>query len=100
MIAQNQSCHRFNHRNGPRQNARIMSPTGGKLTGFAGYGDSLLRAKNRRRRLERHPETNALAIADSTLNPSGEICPSAHPAVSDFEGVVVFRAGELAAGKT
>ena len=99
MITQNQGGHRFNHRNGPRQHTRIVSSAGGEFSGFAGYCNGLLRSKNRRGRFESHPEKNVLAIADPTLNPSGEICPGAHFAVSNFKGVVVFRAGELTAGK-
>src|ERR1700719_3528796 len=99
MITQHKCRHRFYHRNSPGQYARIVSSARGEFGGFAGYGDGLLRPKNRRSRFESHPKKDILTVADPTLNPSRKIRPGPHFAVSHFEDVVVFSAGELTPGK-
>src|ERR1700757_2422174 len=99
MITEDKSGHRFNHWNGPWQNARIVSSACGEFSGFAGNGHGLLSPGDSRSRFERHPKKDVLAIADSALNTSGEIRPGAHFAFSHFEGVVVFRTGDLTSGK-
>src|ERR1700720_3895531 len=77
MITQDKGRHRFNHWNGPRQDARVVSPAGGEFSGFAGDRDCLLRPEDSRGRFEGHPKKDVLTIADSSLNPSGKIRPGA-----------------------
>src|SRR5580692_1891210 len=100
MITQDKGHHRFNHWNGPRQDTRVVSPAGGEFSGFAGDRDCLLRPEDSRGRFEGHPKKDVLAIADSSLNPSGKIRPGADFAFAHFESVIVFRAGDLTSGKT
>ena len=69
-----------------------MATPGSELRGFPGSRHGLLRTEDCRGRFEGDPEKNVLTIADPSLDTYREIGPSAHPAVSHLENVVVFDA--------
>jgi hypothetical protein len=67
-----------------------MATAGSEFRGFARRRNGLLWTQDGCSRFESHSEKDILTVADPSLHASGEIRPSAHPALSHFEYVVVF----------
>jgi hypothetical protein len=74
-----------------------MATPGSELRGFTRCRNGFLRTQDCCGRFESHPEKDILAVANPSLNASGEIGPGAHPAVSHFEYVVMFDTRKLSA---
>ena len=94
VITEHEMHHRFDHRDGARQDAGIVAPARGQLGSLSLHSDCLLNLRNRGGRLEGDTEKDVLAIADATLDAAGAVRGRGDFPLLNDEGVVVLAAGE------
>ena len=94
VVDQHERGHRFNHRNGSRQDAGIVAsaPFEGGVLQFAIH--SLLLHHHCCDWFERDPEVNRLAIGNPALDSARTVARRAHFSINVSIGVVVLCAGQ------
>jgi hypothetical protein len=100
VIAQDERSHRFHHRHGAWQHARVVSPARGELGWFMRRGHGFLFVRDGRGGLKCDPEINFFAVADAALHSAGEIrrCPDF--AFAHFKRIVVLGTLHVRGGET